>query len=204
MSEGETEHGAFVWGTNLVIEDVQHSIRRFMRAFTLEGSSEALYHTLIKQVSHVTNHLGTPVSQHVSLFSCNITVDCYQSTAILLCLHQLATIAVYVQIMDSEEVFLNIDLQHMHKYNRELYGQLIAYPGEVIPLLDYEARSIVEDSIEGELPEHKSFTVSENLFLRQVMLLSGRLMVRHTNKSGVCSAMPHDACKACVFAGAAL
>ncbi|DBA98060.1 TPA: hypothetical protein ACH3X3_012887 [Trebouxia sp. C0006] len=111
MSEGETEHGAFVWGTNLVIEDVQHSIRRFMRAFTLEGSSEALYHTLIKQ------------------------------------------------IMDSEEVFLNIDLQHMHKYNRELYGQLIAYPGEVIPLLDYEARSIVEDSIEGELPEHKSFTV---------------------------------------------
>jgi disulfide bond formation protein DsbB len=66
MSEGETEHGAFVWGTNLVIEDVQNSIRRFMRAFTLEGSSEALYHTLIKQVSHVTNPLGTQVSQHVS------------------------------------------------------------------------------------------------------------------------------------------
>ena len=96
MSEGEAEHGAFVWGTNLVIEDVQNRTRGFMRAFTLEGSSEALYHTLIKQVSRVTNHLGTPVSQHVSLVSCNITVNCYQSIAILLCLHQLATIAVYV------------------------------------------------------------------------------------------------------------
>ncbi len=66
MSEGETENGAFVWGTNLVIEDVQNSIRHFMRAFTQKGSSEALYPTLIEQVSHVTNHLGTTVSQHVS------------------------------------------------------------------------------------------------------------------------------------------
>ncbi len=89
--------------------------------------------------------------------------------------------------MDSDEVFLNIDLQHMYEYDRELYGQLIVYPGEVIPLLDYEARSIAEDSIVGELPEHRSFTVSENRFLRQVVLLSGRLMVRHTNKFGVCN-----------------
>ena len=66
MSEGETEHDMFVWGTNLVIEDVQNRINRFMRAFTQEGSSEALYSTLIKQVSHVTNPLGTPVSQNVS------------------------------------------------------------------------------------------------------------------------------------------
>lgn len=65
--------------------------------------------------------------------------------------------------MDSEEVLLNVDLQHMHKHDRELYGQLVAYPGEVIPLLDYEARSIAEDSIEGELPERRSFTVSEIL-----------------------------------------
>ncbi len=74
----------------------------------------------------------------------------------------MATIAVDVQEMDSEEVFLNIDLLHMFEYDRELYGQLIAYPGEVIPLLDNEARSIVEDLIVGALPEDKSFTVSEN------------------------------------------
>ncbi len=106
--------------------------------------------------------------------------------------------------MDSEEVIVNIDLQHMYEYDTELYGHLIVYPGEVIPLLDCEARSIAEDRTDGELPEHKSFTVSENLLLRQVMMLLGWLMVRHKDKSGVCNAMPHDACKACVHAGAAL
>ncbi len=65
MSEGETEHDTFVWGTNLVIADVQNRLRRFMRSFTQKGSSEALYPTLIK-VSHVTNPLGTPVRQDVS------------------------------------------------------------------------------------------------------------------------------------------
>ena len=91
-----------------------------------------------------------------------------QSTAILLCM---ATIAADVQAKHSEEVFLNIDLLHMYEYDRALYCQLIAYPGEVIPLLDNEARSIAEDLNEGELLEDKSFTVSENLSVRQVMLL---------------------------------
>ncbi|DBA99000.1 TPA: hypothetical protein ACH3X1_014276 [Trebouxia sp. C0004] len=111
MSEGETEHETFVWGTNLVIADVQNRIRRFMRGFTQEGSSEALYTTLIKQE------------------------------------------------MDSEEVFLNIDMLHMYKYDSMLYVQLIDYPGEVIPLLDNEARSIATDLIVGQLPEDKSCTV---------------------------------------------
>jgi len=77
MSEGGgTEHNnTFVWGTNPVISDVQNRIRRFMRSFTQKGSSEALYTTLIKQVSHVTNPLGTPVSQDVPRFSCNSTAN---------------------------------------------------------------------------------------------------------------------------------
>ena len=139
-----------------------------MRAFTQEGSSKALYATLIEQVSHATNRLGTPVSQTVSYFSCNVKVNCYQSTAILLCM---ATTAIDVQALDSQEVLLNIDALHMLEYDRVLYGQLISYPGEVIPLLDNEARCIAEDLIGGELPEDKSFTVSESLSVRQVMLL---------------------------------
>ena len=40
----------FVWGTNLVITDIQNRIRRFMRNYTPPDSSEALYATLIEQV----------------------------------------------------------------------------------------------------------------------------------------------------------
>jgi len=69
--DGGTEHNnTFVWGTNLVIADIQNRIRQFMRSFT-QGSSEALYTTLIKQVSHVTNPSGTSGSQDVLRFGCN-------------------------------------------------------------------------------------------------------------------------------------
>lgn len=52
MSEdGGTEHNnTFVWGTNLVIGDIQARIQKFMRSFVQEGSTDALYTTLIKQV----------------------------------------------------------------------------------------------------------------------------------------------------------
>lgn len=76
-----------------------------------------------------------------------------------------------VQAVDDEEVFLNIDLMHMYEYDRELYGQLIAYPGEVIPLLDNEARYIAADLLGEELPEDKMLTVSEDLSAKQGMLL---------------------------------
>jgi len=70
--DGGTEHNnTFVWGTNLVIADIQNRIRRFMRSFTQQGSSEALYTTLIKQVIHATNPSGTSVSQDVLRFGCN-------------------------------------------------------------------------------------------------------------------------------------
>ena len=60
MSEdGEAgQNNTFVWGTNLVIADIQNRIRRFMRSFTQQGSSDALYTTLIKQVSEY-NHAVT-------------------------------------------------------------------------------------------------------------------------------------------------
>ena len=48
---GADQQNMYVWGTNLVIADLQNKIRRFMRSFTQEGSSEALYTTLIKQAS---------------------------------------------------------------------------------------------------------------------------------------------------------
>lgn len=40
-------------------------------------------------------------------------------------------------------------MMHMRSYDEDLYDQLVAYPGEVIPLLDVEAREIAED-LQGE------------------------------------------------------
>ena len=66
----------------------------------------------------------------------------------------------FLQALDDEEVFLNIDLMHLHQYDKQLYSQLVAYPGEVIPLLDAEARYIAEDLQGQELPESKLLTVA--------------------------------------------
>lgn len=50
-----------------------------------------------------------------------------------------------MQALKDEDVHLNIDMMHMYSYDPELYQQLVAYPGEVIPLLDVEASEIAED-----------------------------------------------------------
>ena len=64
-----------------------------------------------------------------------------------------------MQALDDEEVFLNIDLMHLHQYDKSLYASLVSYPGEVIPLLDAEARYIAEDLQGQELPDSKLLTV---------------------------------------------
>ena len=43
-------HNTYIWGTRLVIADMQAKIRRFLRDFKREGTSNALYVTLITQV----------------------------------------------------------------------------------------------------------------------------------------------------------
>ena len=48
---------------------------------------------------------------------------------------------------------------HLHQYDKSLYSQLVSYPGEVIPLLDAEARYIAEDLQGQELPDSKLLTV---------------------------------------------
>ena len=73
-----------------------------------------------------------------------------------------------MQALDDEEVFLNIDLMHLHQYDKQLYGQLVSYPGEVIPLLDAEARYIAEDLLGHELPDSKLLTVSSTTELQRL------------------------------------
>ena len=143
MSEdGGIEHNnTFVWGTNLVIGEIQARIQKFMRCFVQEGSSDALYTTLIKQVGSFT-HLSKGATRQLAAAPSEV---------------QLFTEP--VQALDDEEVFLNIDLMHLHQYDKQLYSQLVAYPGEVIPLLDAEARYIAADVQGQELPDSKLLTV---------------------------------------------
>ena len=64
-----------------------------------------------------------------------------------------------MQAIKDEDVHLNVDLMHMFAYDPELYEQLVAYPGEVIPLLDVEAREIAEDLHGEPLPDNQLLTV---------------------------------------------
>ena len=65
-----------------------------------------------------------------------------------------------VQALNDEDVYLNVDCMHMYAYDEDLYKQLIAYPGEVIPLLDVEAREIAEDLRGQASPDDQLITVS--------------------------------------------
>ncbi len=40
------------------------------------------------------------------------------------------------QISMLEEPFLDVNCDHLHRFNRDLYSQLVRYPQEVIPTFD--------------------------------------------------------------------
>ena len=46
------------------------------------------------------------------------------------------TVPFLSQINTLEEPFLNVNCDHLARYNRELYSQLVRYPQEVIPTFD--------------------------------------------------------------------
>ena len=70
-----------------------------------------------------------------------------------------------MQALRDEDVHLNIDLMHLWAYDPDLYEQLVAYPGEVIPLLDQEAREIAEDLNGTALPDNQLLTVNAHVLI---------------------------------------
>ena len=137
----------FLYGTTLKIGDVQTRIQKFMRCFVQEGSNDALYATLVKEVgrslaanlTHLTGGAGSRLQDH-----------CQKSNI---------SQAVRVQALDAKQSCLNLDLVHLLGYDKELYSQLVLYPGEVVPLLDAEAGYIAEDVLGPELREWMLLTV---------------------------------------------
>ena len=58
-----------------------------------------------------------------------------------------------VQAVEDEDLVVNVDCQDMRKFDVELYSQLVAYPMEVIPLLDAETNDVVVDQFGPETAE---------------------------------------------------
>lgn len=119
-------HNTYIWGTRLVIADMQAKIRRFLREFKREGTSNALYVTLI------------------------------------------------MQAVEDEDLVVNVDCQDMRKFDVELYSQLVAYPMEVIPLLDAETNDVVVDQFGPETAEQlgpimvRTFNLAEQKVIRDL------------------------------------
>ena len=70
-------------------------------------------------------------------------------------------------IMETEESYvLVIDGEHVHKYNKQLYQQLIFYPGEIIPIFDRVAQKIFLEYF--LLPRVRDFWISIPLVSERV------------------------------------
>lgn len=55
-----------------------------------------------------------------------------------------------LQAREQEEVVLNVDCNNIAEFDPVLYGHLVAYPTEVIPLMDEVAQEV---ALQGEGPD---------------------------------------------------
>ena len=59
------------------------------------------------------------------------------------------------QINTLEEPFLNVNCDHLLRFNRELYSQLVRYPQEVIPAFDLAANELFTKLYPDTMLEHQ-------------------------------------------------
>jgi DNA replicative helicase MCM subunit Mcm2 (Cdc46/Mcm family) len=51
-------------------------------------------------------------------------------------------------IQQTQEYYLDIDCNHIHQHNKDLYRQLEDYPTDVIPIFDLVALQVYKQQIE--------------------------------------------------------
>ena len=59
------------------------------------------------------------------------------------------------QISMIEEPFLNINCDHLQRFNPDLYSQLVRYPQEVIPTFDLSTNELFEELYPDTQLEHQ-------------------------------------------------
>lgn len=51
------------------------------------------------------------------------------------------------RVVDTQVGFINVDCEHLHTHNAQLYDNLVNYPTEVVPLFD----SVIQELVNEEL-----------------------------------------------------
>lgn len=67
----------------------------------------------------------------------------------------IAVVIYPTQVNTLEEPFLNVNCDHLRRYNQELYGQLVKYPQEVIPTFDMAANELFQQLYPDTCLEHQ-------------------------------------------------
>jgi len=97
----------YIWGTRICVADVQRAFRSFLTEFKAD------------QVEDDENALVISANQRMEV---NLDNAYYMERL--------------MEIEMSENVYLNLNLQHVTQFNESLYKMIIAYPADIIPYLD--------------------------------------------------------------------
>lgn len=61
------------------------------------------------------------------------------------------------RVVETQTGFINIDCEHLHSHNPDLYEHLVNYPTEVVPLFDYVIQEFVNEELARRCFVHMTF-----------------------------------------------
>ncbi|VDP00462.1 unnamed protein product [Soboliphyme baturini] len=107
----------FVWGTRICVTDVQLSFSRFIKEYV---------NMALEEDELIIDESGKQSA------AAEADEPYYMQR-----LHE---------IFNTEEPYLNVNLQHIKAFDETLYRQIICYPADIIPYLDFIANEIFNES----------------------------------------------------------
>ncbi|KAI1713878.1 MCM2/3/5 family domain-containing protein [Ditylenchus destructor] len=113
----------YIWGTRIVVEDVQKAFNTFVTTFCADDVDEDENAMLMSGGERVEIDLSNPYYME-------------KLRGINMC----------------EVPILNLNLGHLRRFNEALYKEIIAYPADIIPYLDVTINDIFVQTYRKELP----------------------------------------------------
>ena len=133
-----------IWGTDVNVQETKYKFAEFLQTFVddlPEGDSdvpttsvEPFYMACMEEVGDCPPLVGTRLLAVVPGSPCVCS----------LC-----------QINTLEEPFLALNCAHLKRFSPELYGQLVRYPQEVVPILDMAANEVFASLYPDTQLEHQ-------------------------------------------------
>uniref|UniRef100_F1KWD0 DNA replication licensing factor MCM4 n=2 Tax=Ascaris TaxID=6251 RepID=F1KWD0_ASCSU len=124
LDEDTGEGGArlYIWGTRICVVDVQHAFRKFIKEFKPAKVAD---------------------DENVVMLASNQPAE--------IDLEQPYYMERLYEIDQTENVCLNINLQHVREFNEPLYRKIICYPADIIPYLDITANELFSETYQKVL-----------------------------------------------------